>query len=565
MKRLIGITIAAALCVTLFGGCDIIKKNSEAENPSPIESPAEEKETPQEGEKPMPAVTQASLEEGSLTIDESYFSVLGATYEELAEAYGSTIIHANQEDGVYAIFEAACIVVRFDLSMAEKYYKSFDHWLIDENEFKWGTGYDEGIYYAGDSYKPSDFVVNYVKAYSDSANIFLGSDEPVLLSTANEHFGWENVKVNFNEMYDIYVSSNQEYGEYLLSFELTPVDDDYIIDVVNICEKTYYCVEQKTTQAQPEKLGIDIFFEEAVGMWYFPETTYQDGENFYIEINDDMTFSAIHAIDMGAVEFTGIIRHVWNNQETVNDFPDMITFELDQDSADSIIGGTHLVNMALVDGAWLLRLEKVSGGRTILDAVEMGNIHTLYRKEKEKASSSGVKKDEVFAAKVWALDSSSGLLWLEHGEYNEQKNLFISDTHKATRYMLSPDPNMDEIGYEIYLGEVYIFTTVSNGLVNEVRPSRKDIADSLNEDEIFELVWDILKRNDPKFSGYLELGMKVLYTGETSVIDGKTCYDISVGTDHAEHFVREVHYSVDLNNERIYELDFVNGMWLLAK
>ncbi len=59
----------------------------------------------------------------------------------------------------------------------------------------------------------------------------------------------------------------------------------------------------------------------------------------------------------------------------------------------------------------------------------------------------------------------------------------------------------------------------------------------------------------------MKRGMKVLYTGETQVIEGRTCLLFALGTDHDEHFVRECYYGVCGN--LIYAYDAVNDTWTL--
>ena len=54
-------------------------------------------------------------------------------------------------------------------------------------------------------------------------------------------------------------------------------------------------------------------------------------------------------------------------------------------------------------------------------------------------------------------------------------------------------------------------------------------------------------------------GMKVLYTGDTQVIEGHACLLFALGTDHDGQFVREFYYGVCDN--LIYAYDSVNDIW----
>ena len=57
----------------------------------------------------------------------------------------------------------------------------------------------------------------------------------------------------------------------------------------------------------------------------------------------------------------------------------------------------------------------------------------------------------------------------------------------------------------------------------------------------------------------LENGMKIMYTGDTQVIDGRTCLLFALGTDSGEQFVRERYYGVCDN--LIYVYDAVSDTW----
>ena len=57
----------------------------------------------------------------------------------------------------------------------------------------------------------------------------------------------------------------------------------------------------------------------------------------------------------------------------------------------------------------------------------------------------------------------------------------------------------------------------------------------------------------------LENGMKIMYTGDTQMIDGRTCLLFALGTDSGEQFVRERYYGVCDN--LIYAYDAVSDTW----
>ena len=57
----------------------------------------------------------------------------------------------------------------------------------------------------------------------------------------------------------------------------------------------------------------------------------------------------------------------------------------------------------------------------------------------------------------------------------------------------------------------------------------------------------------------LENGMKLLYTGDMQMIEGRTCLLFALGTDSEGQFVRERYYGVCDN--LIYVYDAVSDTW----
>ena len=57
----------------------------------------------------------------------------------------------------------------------------------------------------------------------------------------------------------------------------------------------------------------------------------------------------------------------------------------------------------------------------------------------------------------------------------------------------------------------------------------------------------------------IEHGMKIMYTGDTQMIEGRTCLLFALGTDSEEQFVRERYYGVCDN--LIYVYDSVSDTW----
>ena len=177
-----------------------------------------------------PADTDALTD--TLSIDARYFEILGLSYADLSAAYGEAKIYGNMEFGLYANFDTAGFYCLFDSSIFERYYDSLDGWLLDADEFMLGEEYADR-FYIGSRYAPSDFLVTNATVYGGEVGAFLGCEAPVMLSVIDEYWGRESKEIVPDEMYGAYTSEVYPYGAYDLSFEVTPVDGDYQVDLVS--------------------------------------------------------------------------------------------------------------------------------------------------------------------------------------------------------------------------------------------------------------------------------------------------------------------------------------------
>ena len=246
MKKICLMIISVLLCVCFFSSCTKEMINSLVDNALtvvPSSSIAAEASNntvaPSASSEPVSSEEPASEEpvsepEKLLSIDESYFELLGKTYEDLAAKCGEEKIYANMEFGLYASFESAGISALFDISMFERHYDSFSDWIADSNEFEFEDGYADS-HYVGSRYSTSDFIIGNINIYgNDKMSEFFGRKGNVMLSMVAEYFGVTTGDVTENEMDGTYMSPTYKYGGHFVSFYVTPAGDDYIIDSVSL-------------------------------------------------------------------------------------------------------------------------------------------------------------------------------------------------------------------------------------------------------------------------------------------------------------------------------------------
>lgn len=120
-------------------------------------------------------------------------------------------------------------------------------------------------------------------------------------------------------------------------------------------------------------------------------------------------------------------------------------------------------------------------------------------------------------------------------------NVLISATDGGGAVLFRPSLSMEN-GHLQETAEVYDFS------VYEIMPDERSI----------EIATEILLEADEvKFA--VENGMKIMYTGDTQMIEGRTCLLFALGTDREGQFVRERYYGVCDN--LIYAYDSVSDTW----
>lgn len=120
-------------------------------------------------------------------------------------------------------------------------------------------------------------------------------------------------------------------------------------------------------------------------------------------------------------------------------------------------------------------------------------------------------------------------------------NVLISATDGGGAVLFRPSLSMEN-GHLQETAEVYDFS------VYEIMPDERSI----------EIATELLLEADEvKFA--VESGMKIMYTGDTQMIEGRTCLLFALGTDREGQFVRERYYGVCDN--LIYAYDAVSDTW----
>ena len=98
-------------------------------------------------------------------------------------------------------------------------------------------------------------------------------------------------------------------------------------------------------------------------------------------------------------------------------------------------------------------------------------------------------------------------------------------------------------------------------LTNDLPVYDFSIYEDMPDERSVQIATELLLETD-EVKNAVKSGMKIMYTGETQMIEGRTCLLFVLGTDNGEQFVRERYYGVCDN--LIYAYDAVNDSWAVC-
>lgn len=202
----------------------------------------------------------------------------------------------------------------------------------------------------------------------------------------------------------------------------------------------------------------------------------------------------------------------------------------------------------------------------------------IFTKASGEISKEKPRKDDYFYAVFWGHGVEDASIWIddvwwEPSEENDSTDgypnamtAYDNDKPGSVLYKIAPGKEFDILGNEMLAGHVYYVETDKKGNIIELMSAEyKRYIDSGYEDgtdaEIEGLISDILFNQCEETKKYLDDGMSILFTGETISIDGEDCYEVYLGTNHKEVFVKDIHYAVNINTWQVYRYNVLNDIW----
>ncbi len=316
--------------------------------------------------------------------------------------------------------------------------------------------------------------------------------------------------------------------------------------------------------------------EYLVGEWVFNKA-YVSNIDCNMRIDADLkvhlSFYDNTSADKSKGDYTGQISFD-RAYATADEVPDLICIDL-TDTDD--VGGNFLFrHRSVYDGKRVMSWFFAGLESSVFDMLgpdESVPDEIIFEKASGEKSSISPRNNDEFYAVFWGKGVKGENLWLDDVRwtppaeddfatlYPRQMTLYENDVPESVLYTIASVS--DILRNDLIPGAVYFVQTDKQGNITLLKNAtyKADILDESGgriDPATEALVFDIIQ-ND--IQEYLDLGMAILFTGETTIVNGEDCYDIAVGTNHEEHFVREIHYAVNISTQQVYRYDVIMDTW----
>lgn len=261
------------------------------------------------------------------------------------------------------------------------------------------------------------------------------------------------------------------------------------------------------------------------------------------------------------------------------DAPDIITLQLDDDLY--IECDYYFFHRTIYDGKRVMSLFFAGLENSVFDiftgdnGLEYTMGEVVFEKVTGEVTQGKPRKNDEFYAVFWDHGVHYESIWIDDVEWtarDEDYNpnypvpmiVHENEVLESVLYNIDQDKKFDILGDDMFKGEVYYVKTDGKGNIVELISAdyKRFLEESSGEyiDDIKDQILSIIENID-EIQEHLGNGMSILFTGETTIINDSECYEISLGTDHEEAFVKEMHYAVNISTWEVYKYDALDDIW----
>jgi len=268
-----------------------------------------------------------------------------------------------------------------------------------------------------------------------------------------------------------------------------------------------------------------------------------------------------------------------------NEAPDLISIEL---ASEKYPGGDYLFrHNTLYDGKQVMSWFYAGNGICVfglMDSFEFFGfplVETIFEKTTGEKGLSKPKSDLEFYGVFWGWGDDDESLWLDdvtidkkvgddHNSITEYgTHLYENKVQQSVLYNIEESAKEEVLGDYYFPGSVHMVSTNEEGEIIDVTWAgvyNEDLWHSTAveyEDDygVENQIMNIIDREVTEIDYYLETGMSMIIDGSTEEIDGDIYYIVILGTNHEEHFVRELFYGINPETGYIYKYDVITDSW----
>lgn len=336
---------------------------------------------------------------------------------------------------------------------------------------------------------------------------------------------------------------------------------------------------EKGNEFDPSNLNTEEdIVEYLVGDWVYDYyyrgdviTKMSIDENLDVKISFDNSYSTLPQGD-----YTGKITLDRMYVED-DDAPDMICLEMDDEEEPG--GDFFFLHRTLYGGKRVMSLFSAGNGNTIFDVEDdLGDFRQpadeiYFEKTTNEYSKEEIRLDDDFYAVYWGMGEDGKSLWLDdiwwdvvQDDYSRlypwRMTIYENQISGSILYKVDPNEISEVLGDEMQVGEVYYVQTNEKGeIIHLIDAERK----RWMEEEEYGInidgpIYDVILYVD-EIQEYLDMGMSIQYHEGTEMIDGEEFYKIALGTQHEEHFVKELFYAVNIFTGDVYRYNVQDDEW----
>lgn len=221
---------------------------------------------------------------------------------------------------------------------------------------------------------------------------------------------------------------------------------------------------------------------------------------------------------------------------------------------------------------FLIERKTLCDGKIVLELMQMNNGDSTFSTHfsdtcpvLERATiwqpQGTVKKGETFYGAVWKMNPTTKTVWVDDVT---EDGLNIG-RYESLPYQAAPQLDLNALPPQLLVdGGIWTIQTDIMGRITAMEPYiYGEYSDEYEMEMTEEEEAAMILSMSPHVQPYLNMGMSMFFEDGREIIGGEPCIVVVLGTNHSDHFVRELYYAVSPYGT-VYAYDVITDTWDLA-